>query len=636
MDSEEIDSNTYLSGCARLSFSRQRPNCLEENGFRNEECALTSTKLRVAMNVFPDLLLLIDIQGGCRVISGPESQCTVIKELSSLFPEPTVTEIKKYTLQAIRQETPVSFSYRLSSPGKVAAWFEARIVKSSEAEALAVIRDITEVVREREILKANSEFYEDIINSVNVDIAVLDNENRYRLLSKTAIRNSEVREWLIGKTDYDYSKLKGKDNTIAESRTRMYRLVDELGQPVDWIEELSDEKGNKRFFARTLKPFEDGKFKVGYGMDITALKVVQDELQRREHLLSFSHQLVKTGYWVYYPRTNKHEWSDGVYNILEIDKDSLSPSLDAYYGFIHPEDRAGVKKYIKSLSGSNNSGSLEFRIITPSGNIKYLKEQSSSKISDTEEYIFGVIQDITEVKQNLRERELLIQEINDKYKDLMQFNYIISHNLRSPVANILGMSSLLSMDLPKEELTLIYDYISQSANCIDTVIKDLNNILSTRSVLNEKKETFLLKEILDSISYNLQTQIAESKTRLIVDIDDEAAELKSIKSYIHSIFYNLISNAIKYRAEDRAPEIRIKVRKDKETYFIEVADNGMGIDLTQHGNHIFGLYKRFTSHKEGRGLGLHMTRTQVESLGGNISVESQPGVGTTFKIVLKA
>ncbi|HEX8377794.1 MAG TPA: PAS domain S-box protein, partial [Pedobacter sp.] len=609
-------------------------------------------------------------------------------------------------------------------------------------------------------IEVAKEFYERIIDNVNIDIAIFDEHNRYRLISKSAVKDVKMREWLIGKDDFEYCRERNKSIEIAESRTEMYNLVDELKKPIEWIEELSDDSGKKRYFVRTLKPLKgpgNKKYKVGYGVDITALKIVQNELLRREHLLSFSHKLAKVGYWVWYPNNRKHEWSDGVFEILEEDKrTNIAPSLTSYLDFIHIDDRERFKKTIDQSKQNNSSYSIEYRIVTKSGKVKHIKEQSSSKRSDSNsnQYLFGMVQDITEMqisqdalahseehfraiaesspiyilelqkdytimyvnnsggnsedligksaldlvlvhyyntlkdafarvfdfgivenlelqgnlsgdstewydvsigpvkndtgkvtslillaqnitdkKQNDQERERLIKEINNKYNELMQFNYIVSHNLRSPIANILGMSYILNPSTPPEDMKQIFDYIMQSAESIDTLIKDLNDVLTARSPLNEKREEFLLTEIIQGVCHNLEQQINQSQALINVDISDEANELTSIKSYVQSIIHNLVSNSIKYKSAHRNPELKIKAWRESNHTHIEVADNGMGIDLNQYGSQMFGLYKRFTTQNEGKGLGLHMTKAQVESLGGSISVESELGKGTTFKIV---
>ncbi|MGZ4100022.1 MAG: sensor histidine kinase, partial [Bacteroidia bacterium] len=108
----------------------------------------------------------------------------------------------------------------------------------------------------------------------------------------------------------------------------------------------------------------------------------------------------------------------------------------------------------------------------------------------------------------------------------------------------------------------------------------------------------------------------------------------SVKSYVHSIFYNLISNSIKYRKPDKALVITIKSEVNKERIMISFKDNGIGIDLIKHGDKIFGLYSRFHLNIEGKGMGLFMIKTEAESLGGNITVKSKPGEGAEFIVEL--
>jgi signal transduction histidine kinase len=151
-------------------------------------------------------------------------------------------------------------------------------------------------------------------------------------------------------------------------------------------------------------------------------------------------------------------------------------------------------------------------------------------------------------------------------------------------------------------------------------------------VINERKELINIPEALNGIKESLERQILDSGTRILTEFKNEACEIHTIKNYFNSILYNLLSNAIKYKSADRAPEIRFKTWVLENRFVLTVTDNGIGIDLNKHGDQMFGLYKRFTRSVEGKGLGLFMTRTQVETLGGTIKVESAVGKGTTFTI----
>jgi PAS domain S-box-containing protein len=247
-------------------------------------------------------------------------------------------------------------------------------------------------------------------------------------------------------------------------------------------------------------------------------------------------------------------------------------------------------------------------------------------------YAIGYAVDITELKKASLEKEKLIRELNNKFNELMQFNYIVSHNLRGPVASILGLTSLLEAGLPEDEKNKAVTFLHKASTAIDTTIKDLSLILASRSPLNEKIEQFLISNLIEEVKTNLSRQITDADATIYLKVTDETNQISSIKSYVQSVMYNLISNAIKYKSPERPPVITIQVTKEQEHTSITVADNGIGIDLEQHGNQLFGLYKRFHLKTEGKGLGLYMSKMQLESLGGSISVESTPGKGTIFKI----
>lgn len=755
----------YVEGyITDISERKEHRQVIAGQGSHVHEKSLNERRLQAIIEKIPDVLLSIDRDGDFFPLNSdrlPLLEQSGKRNIKEIFPADISETYLTHINTALKYGESSPYEYHVPGSTQKRRTYEARFIKISDSEVLCVVRDITTTIKAKAEIEIAKEFYESIINNVNIDIAVFDDKNRYLLLSKSAVKDEKTREWLIGKDDFEYCKARGKSIEIAESRTEMYNLVDELKKPIEWIEELAEESGRKRFFVRTLKPLKgpnNEKYKVGYGVDITALKIIQNELLRREHLLSFSHKLAKVGYWVWYPTNRKHEWSDGVFDILEEDKNEVSPSLATYLNYIHPDDKDHFQQTIGLSKQNNSSYSIEYRVITRKGKVKYIKEQSSSKRADSNanQYLFGMVQDITEMKesqdalahseehfraiaesspihiieicadymityinnlgsqkredvigtsafelvlpefrdllkrtidtvfesctvenlqlqgygngksiewydvsigpvkndtgkvasiillaqnvtdkkQNEQERERLIKEINNRYNELMQFNYIVSHNLRSPIANILGMSYILNPSTPPEDVKQIFDYIMQSAESIDTLIKDLNDVLTARSPLNEKREVFQLTDIVKGVCNNLEQQINQSKAFICIDIAEDADDLTSIKSYVQSIIHNLISNAIKYKSSERNPEISVKAWKDLSHTYIEVSDNGMGIDLEQYGQQIFGLYKRFTSQSEGKGLGLHMTKAQVESLGGSISVESKPDKGTIFKIVL--
>lgn len=224
------------------------------------------------------------------------------------------------------------------------------------------------------------------------------------------------------------------------------------------------------------------------------------------------------------------------------------------------------------------------------------------------------------------------QELVNANKGLEQFSYIVSHNLRAPAANIIGLAEVIKQgNQPEDVRKMLFQEIINNVDRLDMVIRDLNDILKVNSEINLTKEPVDIKEIIDNICYANKHLIEENEAEIILDLP-EVKELRTVKSYFYSIIYNLISNSIKYRRPEVAPVINIKSREKKEQIIISIADNGLGINLSNKKDLIFGLYKRFHDHVDGKGMGLFMVKTQVKLLGGEISVDSKINQGTEFTL----
>lgn len=242
------------------------------------------------------------------------------------------------------------------------------------------------------------------------------------------------------------------------------------------------------------------------------------------------------------------------------------------------------------------------------------------------------IDDVTAKKAVDIERERITLDLMQRNSTLEQFAYIISHNLRSPVANITGLCQLiLSEKLTQKDYDKCIDGLATSVKMLDEVIIDLNHILQVRREINEKKENVTLSRLLSDVAASINNLIEKEKVEIVADFSS-VDSFFTLKSYLHSIFYNLVSNSIKYRHPARNPRIEVKGKKIQNRLQLIFRDNGLGIDLKTHGDKIFGLYKKFHTHADGKGMGLFMVKTQVEILGGTIRVKSMEHVGTQFSI----
>ena len=296
-----------------------------------------------------------------------------------------------------------------------------------------------------------------------------------------------------------------------------------------------------------------------------------------------------------------------------------------------------IEQTLKKVADGENAG-YELNFTDADGVTKWFDVRwLNVKNNDNKNWGFILAnKDITEAKTMALERERITADLIQHNSHLEQFTYIVSHNLRAPVANIMGLTDMLKDhddDLDAESKNEVVERLSQSIKNIDTVIKDLNSILQARRPVNEKKEPVYFKELCDDIVTNTYHTIIKEHAQLNCAFD-EVESLFTIRSYLYSIFYNLVSNSIKYRQTDVDPIITISSRKLKDKVELRFKDNGKGIDLEKNGEHLFGLYKRFDTSAEGKGMGLFMVKTQVEALGGTIKINSKLGEGTEFIIRL--
>ena len=245
----------------------------------------------------------------------------------------------------------------------------------------------------------------------------------------------------------------------------------------------------------------------------------------------------------------------------------------------------------------------------------------------------SIQRDVTEEKDKEKEREQLIRELTQNNKDLKQFSYITSHNLRAPLSNLTGLLNLIEdINIEDPELKEIITGFSKSTHLLNETINDLVKVIIIKDNPSIQKEKVLIKDVFENVFNQLSFLISVHKPILKIDLEDVTI-LDINKSYLESIFLNLLTNAIKYRDPNRQLKITIATKVVDEKLIITFKDNGIGIDLEKNKDKIFGLYQRFHNYPDSKGLGLYLVKSQVESMGGTISVASTVGKGTTFTII---
>jgi PAS domain S-box-containing protein len=299
-------------------------------------------------------------------------------------------------------------------------------------------------------------------------------------------------------------------------------------------------------------------------------------------------------------------------------------------------DKSNIKKIISAITNR------EERVIEM---IAYTKNQeefwlrfSMIPIYNSENELshwVSIQRDVSEERNQEKEKEHLIRELTQNNKDLKQFSYITSHNLRAPLSNLTGLLGLLD-DIPIEnsELKEILNGFNKSTHLLNETINDLTKVMIIKDNPSIQKEAVVLKEVFENIYSQLTFQISTHQPIILIDFE-KAPVLEINKSYIESILLNLLTNSIKYKSENKTLKIVASTHQGESYTTLIFQDNGIGIDLERNRDKVFGLYQRFHNYPDSKGLGLYLVKSQVEAMGGTITIESEVDKGTTFTLTFK-
>ncbi|WCT13376.1 sensor histidine kinase [Mucilaginibacter jinjuensis] len=298
-----------------------------------------------------------------------------------------------------------------------------------------------------------------------------------------------------------------------------------------------------------------------------------------------------------------------------------------FQDFTHPDDlESDLSQLNQLLAGDIESYSMEKRYFHAEGRTIYALLNVSLVRDEAENPLYFVSQ-IKDISDRRRSMEI-IKEQNNR---LLNFAHIVSHNLRSHTGNIRMLTDMILSENDEEEranltqmLHVNADNLLETLEHLNEVVKVQDNGQSGRVFLNLNNE---IHRVINILSGSIRQSGAVVNLEIKTDITVEFSP-----AYLESILMNLITNSLKYKHPDRAPEINISATKKNGSVSLQVKDNGLGIDMALYGSKLFGMYKTFHKHPDARGMGLFLVKNQVEAMGGSITAESQPGVGTTFLI----
>jgi PAS domain S-box-containing protein len=500
-------------------------------------------------------------------------------------------------------------------------------------------QDVTERKQAEEKIQEASETQAAILNALPPNIVLINEKGKIIAVNESWKKLALFNNLGIPNYGVGYSYLAISETATAVDKatsTKIQQGINDVinGNRKEFEMEYASQNG-KDWFMIVVAPLADKMQKgaVILHINITDRKLTEASLQKSEANLRSVFEHIDLSIVLFDADLNVVSFNSSA-NIALIRHFNKGPKIGKpIINYFPKERRASIKKAI-ALAKDHQVAAYETNFAHADGEHDWYDIKWVGVFNEKDE-IVGVIltfKNITEKKSIESERERMTADLAQRNKDLEQFTYIISHNLRAPVANIQGLAGLLGDLEPGEtDSRSTLEALSVSVDHLDKVILDLNHILQVRSQVNDQIERVFLSEMLKEIKTGISQMI--EKNNVILKGNFEAFdELYILKSYLYSIFQNLVINGIKYRRPNVDPVITISSKLKNDRMTICFKDNGRGIDLEKYGSHLFGLYKRFDWTVEGKGVGLFMVKMQVEILGGNISVKSKVNSGTEFTL----
>jgi PAS domain S-box-containing protein len=622
-----------------------------------------------AFDALPSIVLILDAKGGC-IYSNKEAQNTFCLPFDAFLRNECKNSIHPYDAERVRQVLDIAIqshssftiSFRIitrtnktrhllaksvyqAATNNSPACLVVTATEITKEDALQVLdflneNELTNAKQAQAALEASEQKYKHVTETIEECILAYDEDFIITYANKKTHTLFNLREdQIVGKKMFDLplSYIDEVDKKLFLSKQKLryasnakdrYELRVTTGNGHKWIlVNVSVVSKNNKFAGAVVAL-----------VDITELKK-QDELikAQRDFYEAVLHQApIEIAIYdadLRYVYCSKSSIKDDEMRAWIIGKTDIDycvkkgkPLDDAHKRreICKRVMESGVgEEFIEELYDRNNNYKAYIRKAFPLRN----------PITNNIDHIAGFGIDLTNDKLREMEKMRMLDDITKRNRTLEQFTYVVSHNLRSPIANILALLEFYQQSVDENEKQEYVKYIKTSAENLDEMVKDLNELLSLSNSANAQKSLINLKEMVADFEKNISSQAHQISIQINADFS-AWNEVYTVKSLFYSIFYNLISNSIKYHQPDKTAVIDIQSSVNNNQLVIRFADNGIGIDMKRHQSYVFGLYKRFHTSIEGKGMGLFMVKNHVENLGGDIQIESELNVGTVFTIRL--
>jgi PAS domain S-box-containing protein len=541
--------------------------------------------------------------------------------------------------EAVKAKQNYTVFYRLTSREGIEKWVmeEGRPEFNAEGEVVAIegtMLDITEKKLMVDELLKQKTFYESTLTTMPIELVVLDASYRYIFCNKTAIKDEELRQWIIGKNDFEYCMHRGRSIEIAEARQKHFRMVIAGRQEVSWEEASRDANGNPQYTIRRYSPIFDHRgeltFVLGYGLNITDRRLVEEKIKESEELLQSINANILDGIYRFAPGKGflyvNQAFVDmfgfgSIEEILRPDSGFFDVYTDSRKELIENFDQKGRFRNREVLL-TRKDGSMFWGLVNC---IKNGDEKNPV-------YYDGAIVDISELKnaeEMLKVRNLELQKANT---ELDRFIYSASHDLRAPLTSILGILKVSELGVKNITPEQCLKMIKSSVNKLDEFVQEIINYYRNSRIDNEFQHIDF-KRLINETFEHLKFLKDADKIELEIEYKEESPFYSDI-GRLSIILNNILSNAIKYHDMQREhPRISIRARVNAREAEIVIEDNGKGI-AEKHLDKVFNMFYRASQENVGSGLGLYIVKEAVGKLEGSIHVNSVLDQGTKFTVLI--
>ena len=636
------DDHDNLIGYAAIATD------ISEQKIIHEKISESESHLRALISSIEDIIYEVD-KDGCYLNVWAKSDDLLFlpkheiigKTLAELYGPKFAKPFDDILNKVIRTGESYSLEYKSMFSGKE-KWFSAKYSliyhHGAPTDRISIsIRDITDRKKAEFGLKESEQKFRLLAENVPGIIYLCNNNKEYSMIYLND-RIKEVTgyvkdEFLDGKMSFrqifhpdDKESIQAKISEAIANKTSFnltYRIRHRSGE-WRWVQEYG------------IGVYDDDQLLwiEGFISDVTQRKLAEEAVVQMsdENFLVFNNTLslnAITNFDGYFVKLNPAWEKTLQWSLQEL-------HAKPYIEFVHHDDVEETRKTFRSVMDGEDLISFENRFRCRDGSYRWLLWTSAA--DPKRKMVYASALDITDRKKAEEEQlhsknnlESVMTKLQEQNRQLDEFAHIISHNLRSPVGNIQALLSFLNENSTPDDFRLIFGKLKNVSKNLNETMNELMDTLKIKKNIEIQRVELRFKDILDKVIQSLEGNLIQCGASVTFDFN-KAPIIYYPKTYLESIFQNLMSNAIKYQSKERPLQIHFESEKNHETTILKVTDNGLGIDMERFGDKLFGMHKTFHEHEEARGVGLFLTKTQIETMGGRISAESKVDEGTTFII----